>query len=170
MSDGPEARGPGHWAADEIVAPELLALKAIYDEIAGSRGLAAWTALPPVETLPGVGDLAIVEVDAADRYPYLAIGEGYRRTAAVGMPKGGGLKPGPDGRTCETRAVIRQHFGLAIRERRPFHVSVTRWDGPKILQYDRLILPLDSGPAQGKAGEITHLLVGEVFLRVAKPG
>ncbi|MFC3676796.1 hypothetical protein [Ferrovibrio xuzhouensis] len=160
MADGTEHRGEGHWAADEIVAPALLALKAVYDEVRGNALLAAYSALPPVETLPGLADLAMVEVDADRRFPYQAMGEGYRRTAAIG---GSGLQPGPDGRTFETRPVIRQHFGLALSEARPFHVSVTRWDGPKILQFDRLILPLDDG-----RGEITHLLVGEVFLRVAK--
>jgi len=160
MAGGTEHRGEGHWAADEIVAPELIALKAVYDEARGGAALAAYTALPPVETLPGVTDLALVTVDAERRFPYAAMGAGYRRTAAIG---GGGLVPGPDGRTCETRAVIRQHFGLAIAESRPVHVSVTRWDGPKILQFDRLILPLVDGD-----GGIDHLLVGEVFLRVAK--
>ncbi|WP_341702881.1 hypothetical protein [Ferrovibrio sp.] len=151
-----------HWAADEIVAPALIALKAVYDEIRGDAPLATYTALPPAETLPGLADLAVVEVDADRSFPYQAIGAGYRRTAAIG---GAGLQPGPDGRIRETRPVIRQHFGLALAEGRPFHVSVTRWDGPKILQYDRLILPLDDG-----RGSITHLLVGEVFLRVAKEG
>lgn len=165
MAGGTEHRGEGPgsdrpWAADEIVAPALLALKAVYDEVRGSAPLAAFAAMPPVETLPGLADLALVEVDGDRRFPYLAMGEGYRRTAAIG---GSGLLPGPDGRTCETRPVIRQHFGLALSEARPFHVSVTRWDGPKILQFDRLILPLDDS-----RGEITHLLVGEVFLRVAK--
>lgn len=148
------------WAADEIVAPALIALRAVYDELRGPAALPAFAALPPVEALPGVADLAIVAVDADRRFPYLAMGEGYRRTAAIG---GAGLQPGPDGRTFETRAVIRQHFGLAIDEARPFHVSVTRWDGPRILQFDRLVLPFVDGD-----GEISHLLVGEVFLRVAK--
>jgi hypothetical protein len=155
--DGGQGRA---WAADEIVAPVLIALKAVYDEVRGPAPLAAFAAMPPVETLPGLADLALVEADADRRFPYLAMGEGYRRTAAIG---GAGLQPGPDGRIFETRAVIRQHFGLAIGETRPFHVSVTRWDGPKILQFDRLVLPLDDG-----RGDITHLLVGEVFLRVAK--
>lgn len=158
--DGDRDQGERLWAADEIVAPALVALKTIYDEVRGPASLAAWSALPPAETLPGVADLAVVEVDADRRFPYLTMGEGYRHTAAIG---GAGLQPGPDGRTCETRPVIRQHFGLAIGEARPFHVSVTRWDGPKILQFDRLILPLDDG-----RGTITHLLVGEVFLRLAK--
>lgn len=161
-----------HWAADEIVAPELIALKALYDEARGGRRLLAYADLPPMEALPGLRDLALVEVGAeAGRYVYLAIGEGYRATAAVG---GGGLKPGPDGVTLELRPVIRQHFDLTVAERRPFHISITRWDGPKILQYDRLILPLDDGrdgAAYGDGGgEVTHLLVGEVFLRVAKAG
>lgn len=165
---------PGHhWAADEIVAPSLIALKAWYDEARGQgtkaeRPMVAFAELPPVETLPGVSDLAIVEVRADGRYPYIATGEGYRRTVMVGG--GPGLKPGPDGVTAETRPVIRQHFGLAIAQRGPFHVSVTRWDGPKILQYDRLILPLDDGSKGPDGGEITHLLVGEAFLRLAKTG
>ncbi len=160
---------PGHhWAADEIVAPSLIALKAWYDEARGTRAIVPFAELPHVETLPGVTDLAIVEVRADGSYPYLATGEGYRRTAAVGG--GPGLQPGPDGVMAETRAVIRQHFGLAIAQRGPFHVSVTRWDGPKILQYDRLILPLDDGRPGREGSEITHLLVGEVFLRLAKTG
>jgi hypothetical protein len=146
-----------HYAADEIVAPALIALKAWYDEARDGRAMAAFAALPPRGTLPGPADLAIAEVRGDGRYPYLAMGEQYRRTAA--------LSAGPDGVTLETRPVVCQHFDLATAQRGPFHVSVTRWDGPKILQYDRLILPLDDG-----AGTVSHLLVGEVFLRVAKPG
>lgn len=152
--------GKRHWAADEIVAPALIALKAWYDDLKGDRAMVAFAALPDLRTLPGVADLAVVEVHGDGRYPYLAMGEGYRRMAA--------LVPGPDGVTIETRPVVRQHFDLACQERGAFHVSITRWDGPKILQYDRLLLPLDDGT--GKGGAITHLLVGEVFLRVAKPG
>lgn len=182
MKKPPKTVPPGvpghHWAADEIVAPGLIALKAWYDEArhAGTkqeRPMVAFSALPPVETLPGVGDLAIVEVREDGTFPYIASGEGYRRTAEVGG--GPGLKPGPDGVVAETRPVICQHFGLAIAQRGAFHVSVTRWDGPKILQYDRLILPLDDGTGgpshhDDGGGEITHLLVGEAFLRLAKPG
>lgn len=169
------------WAAEEVVAPELVALKALYDQArhvgtphrsgTGPRALLAYAALPAMETLPALRDLALVEVGhEPGRYVYLAIGEGYRKTAAVGG--GPGLAPGPDGVTLETRPVMLQHFGLTEKERRPFHIKITRWDGPKILQYDRLILPLDDGGSGHKdgAGEITHLLVGEVFLRVAKPG
>lgn len=165
---------PGHhWAADEIVAPGLIALKAWYDEARGAatkaeRPMVAFQALPHVETLPGVTDLAILEVRSDGTYPYIAIGDGYCRTAEVGG--GPGLQRGPDGVVAETRAVIRQHFGMAIAQRGPFHVSVTRWDGPKILQYDRLILPLDDGKGGAQGGEITHLLVGEAFLRLAKTG
>jgi len=157
-----------HYAADEIVAPALIALKAWYDEARGqgtatARVMAPLSALPQdLSVLPGVVDLAVVEVYDDGRFIYLAMGEGFRRTAA--------LQPGPDGVLAETRPVIRQHFDLSMRERGAFHVSVTRWDGPKILQYDRLILPLDDGQGSGDASAITHLLVGEVFLRVAKPG
>ena len=156
-----------HYAADEIVAPALIALKAWYDEAREGRPMAAFAALPPADmpqTLPGPTDLAIVEVTGDGRYPYIAMGEQYRRTAA--------LAADPDGVTRETRPVVRQHFDLAIRQRGAFHVSVTRWDGPKILQYDRVILPLDDGgtTAPDGGGSVTHLLVGEVFLRVAKPG
>lgn len=146
-----------HYAADEIVAPSLIALKAWYDEARGSRDMAAFGALPQPHDLPGPTDLALVEVMGDGRYAYLAMGEQYRRTAA--------LKPDTDGVTRESRPVVRQHLDLAFEHRDAFHVSITRWDGPKILQYDRLILPLDDG-----AGTVTHLLVGEVFLRVAKPG
>ncbi|WP_298728093.1 hypothetical protein [uncultured Ferrovibrio sp.] len=168
-----QTRPADRWAADEIVAPELIALKALYDQARGERRMLAYADLPPVETLPGVTDLAIVKVgQEAGRYIYLAAGEGYHETAKVGG--GEGLVPGPDGVTLERRPVIRQHFDLAVTERRPFHISITRWDGPKILQYDRLILPLDdgqSGPLDGDGcGEVTHLLVGEVFLRLAKSG
>ncbi len=146
-----------HYAADEIVAPALIALKAWYDEARGSQAMAAFAALPEPHALPGPADLALIEVAGDGRYPYLAMGEQYRRTAA--------LKPDADGVTRETRPVVRQHLDLALQQRDAFHVSITRWDGPKILQYDRLILPLtDAG------GEVSHLLVGEVFLRVAKPG
>lgn len=177
MKRPPKTVPPGvpghHWAADEIVAPGLIALKAWYDEARGAgsaaeRRMVAFDALPPVETLPGVSDLAIVEVRGDGSFRYIASGEGYRRTAEVGG--GPGLVPGPDGVVVETRSVIRQHFGLAIAQRGAFHVSVTRWDGPKILQYDRLILPLDDGTGGPEGGEITHLLVGEAFLRLAKPG
>lgn len=146
-----------HYAADEIVAPSLIALKALYDEGRGKRAMLAFADLPEAAALPGPSDLAIVEVPGDGRYLYLAMGETYRRTAA--------LAAGPDGVTQETRPVVRQHFDLAITQRGAFHVSVTRWDGPKILQFDRLVLPLDDGQ-----GVVTHLLVGEVFLRVAKPG
>jgi hypothetical protein len=152
-----------HYAADEVVAPALIALKAWYDEVRDKRVIAPLTALPPdLSALPGIADLALVEVYDDGRFIYRAMGEGFRRTA--------GLKPGPDGLVAETRPVIRQHFDLSMRERRAFHVSVTRWDGPKILQYDRLILPLDDGQGSGENSGISHLLVGEVFLRVAKPG
>lgn len=146
-----------HYAADEIVAPALIALKAWYDEARGKREMAAFSALPEPHALPGPSDLALVEVSGDGRYVYLAMGEQYRRTAA--------LKPDADGVTRETRSVVCQHLDLALKQRDAFHVSITRWDGPKILQYDRLILPLDDG-----AATVTHLLVGEVFLRVAKPG
>jgi len=149
--------GTRHYAADEIVAPALIALKAWYDEARGSKGMAAFDTLPPPHELPGPADLALIEVAGDGRYAYLAMGEQYRRTAA--------LKPDADGVTRESRPVVRQHLDLAFEQRDAFHVSITRWDGPKILQYDRLILPLDDG-----AGTVTHLLVGEVFLRVAKPG
>lgn len=157
-----------HYAADEVVAPTLIALKAWYDEArsqdaAKPRVIAPLSALPSdLSTLPGIVDLALVEVYEDGRFIYRAMGEGFRRT--------GGLKPGPDGLVAETRPVIRQHFDLSMRERRAFHVSVTRWDGPRILQYDRLILPLDDGQGSGENSAISHLLVGEVFLRVAKPG
>lgn len=152
-----------HYAADEVVAPALIALKAWYDEARGKRVIAPLSVLPAdMSTLPGIVDLALVEVYDDGRFIYQAMGEGYRRTA--------GLKPGVDGVVSETRPVIRQHFDLSMRERRAFHVSVTRWDGPKILQFDRLILPLDDGQGSGEASAISHLLVGEVFLRVAKPG
>jgi hypothetical protein len=146
-----------HYAADEIVAPALIALKARYDEARGGKGMAAFDALPPPHELPGPADLALIEVSGDGRYVYLAMGEQYRRTAA--------LKPDADGVTRESRPVVRQHLDLAFEQRDAFHVSITRWDGPKILQYDRLILPLDDG-----AGIVTHMLLGEVFLRVAKPG
>jgi hypothetical protein len=146
-----------HYAADEIVAPALIALKAWYDEVRGARAMAPFDALPAPHALPGPADLAIVDVVGDGRYAYLAMGEQYRRTAA--------LKPDPDGVTRETRPVVRQHFDLAVDQGNAFHVSVTRWDGPRILQYDRLILPLTDS-----AGAISHLLVGEAFLRVAKPG
>ncbi len=146
-----------HYAADEIVAPTLIALKAWYDEARGTKAMAPFNALPEPHALPGPADLALIEVAGDGRYPYLAMGEQYRRTAM--------LKPDADGVTRETRPVVRQHLDLALKQREAFHVSITRWDGPKILQYDRLILPLtDAG------GEVSHLLVGEVFLRVAKPG
>lgn len=157
-----------HYAADEVVAPALIALKAWYDEARGHgtakpRMMAPLSALPPdLSTLPGIVDLALVEVYDEGRFVYRAMGDGFRRTA--------GLKPGPDGVMEETRPVIRQHFELCMRERRAFHVSVTRWDGPKILQYDRLILPLDDGQGSGETSAIGHLVVGEVFLRVAKAG
>ncbi len=157
-----------HYAADEIVAPALIALKAWYDETRGHRPMAGFADLPlgPAlgAALPGPTDLAIVDVGGDGRYAYLAMGENYRHTAA--------LAAGPDGVTIETRPVLRQHFDLAMAQRGAFHVSVTRWDGPKILQYDRLVLPLDDGAvnhADG-GGMVTHLLVGEVFLRIAKPG
>lgn len=146
-----------HYAADEIVAPALIALKAWYDETRGSAPMAAFDLLPDPYALPGPADLAVVEVAGDGRYAYVAMGEQYRRTAA--------LKLDADGVTRETRPVVRQHLGLALKQRGAFHVSVTRWDGPKILQYDRLILPLTD-----PAGAVSHLLVGEVFLRVAKPG
>lgn len=149
--------GARHYAADEIVAAALIALKAWYDEARGSRAMAAFNMLPEPHTLPGPADLAIAELSGDGRYVYTAMGEQYRRTAA--------LKPDPDGVTRETRPVVCQHLDLALAQRRAFHVSVTRWDGPKILQYDRLILPLDDG-----ADTVTHLLIGEVFLRVAKAG
>lgn len=151
------SNGPRHYAADEIVAPELIALKALYDDLRGRQPLLAYDALPPVETLPGVSDLALVEALADGRYRYRAMGNGYRHTA------GAALKTAGDGTTAENRPVVLQHFDLAVTERRPVHVSVTRWDGPKILQFDRLVLPLTDGQ-----GEIGHLLVGEVFLRLAK--
>ncbi len=146
-----------HYAADEIVAPALIALKAWYDEARGGKPMAPFDQLPEPHALPGPADLALIEVAGDGRYPYLAMGEQYRRTAM--------LKPDTDGMTRETRPVVRQHLDLALKQREAFHVSITRWDGPKILQFDRLILPLtDAG------GEVSHLLVGEVFLRVAKPG
>jgi hypothetical protein len=151
------SNGPRHYAADEIVAPELIALQALYDDLRGQQPMLAYDALPPVEALPGVADLALVEALADGRYRYLAMGNGYHHVA------GEALKAGADGTVIETRPVVRQHFDLAVTERRPVHVSVTRWDGPKILQYDRLILPLLDG-----RGEIAHLLAGEVFLRYAK--
>lgn len=129
----------------------------MYDDLRGQHTLLAYDALPPVEALPGVADLALVEALADGRYRYLAMGNGYRHVA------GEALKTGPDGTITETRPVVRQHFDLAVTERRPVHVSVTRWDGPKILQYDRLILPL-----LDRRGDIAHLLAGEVFLRFAK--
>lgn len=156
MSDG------RHYAADEIVAPALIALKAWYDQTRGTRPMAAFADLPELHSLPGVADLALVEVSADGRFAYLGMGEGYRRTAA--------LTSGPDGVTAETRPVVRQHFDLAASQRGAFHVSVTRWDGPRILQFDRLVLPLDDGAAKPGGGEVTHLLVGEVFLRFAKTG
>ncbi|PJI43217.1 hypothetical protein [Ferrovibrio sp.] len=149
--------GTRHYAADEIVAPALIALKAWYDEARGSKSMAAFDTLPPPHELPGPADLALIEVAGDGRYAYLAMGEQYRRTAA--------LKPDADGVTRETRPVVRQHLDLAFEQRDAFHVSITRWDGPKILQYDRLILPLTDAE-----GSVSHLLVGEVFLRVAKPG
>ncbi len=163
MTNGPTR----HYAADEIVAPALIALKAWYDEARGLRDMAPFAALPPGHALPGPADLAIVEVRGDGRYPYVAMGEQYRRTACSGP---GALAAGPDGVTLETRPVVRQHFDLAVTQRGAFHVSVTRWDGPRIQQYDRLILPLDDGSEAAAGGEITHLLVGEVFLRVAKTG
>lgn len=146
-----------HYAADEIVAPALIALKAWYDEARGSKPMASFDILPEPHALPGPADLAILRVTGDGRYPYLAMGEQYRRSAA--------LKPDADGITRETRPVVRQHLDLALAQGGAFHVSVTRWDGPRILQYDRLILPLADA-----AGAVSHLLVGEVFLRVAKPG
>lgn len=146
-----------HYAADEVVAPALIALKAWYDEARGDQPMAAFDRLPEPHTLPGPADLALIEVGGDGRYAYLAMGEQYRRTAA--------LKPDADGVTRETRPVVRQHLDLALKQREAFHVSITRWDGPKILQYDRLILPLIDAD-----GAVSHLLVGEVFLRVAKSG
>ena len=153
-----------HYAADEVVAPALIALKAWYDEARGAgtaaeRPMAGFADLPDLNTLPGVSDLALVELAGDGSYVCRAMGEGYRRIAA--------LVPGGDGVIRETRPVIRQHFDLALRQGGSFHVSVTRWDGPKILQYDRLILPL-TGDGPAGPGTVTHLLVGEVFLRLAK--
>ncbi|HEX6957379.1 MAG TPA: hypothetical protein VF194_05270 [Ferrovibrio sp.] len=163
MKPPTQTRPADHWAADEIVAPELVALKAWYDGARGARPMLAFAALPYLATLPGAADLALVALAEEDgSYLYLQTGEGYRRTAAVG---GGGLQPRPDGRIAETRPVMCQHLDLAAAQRAPFHVSVTRWDGLKILQYDRLILPLDDGQQKGM---VTHLLVGECFLRLAK--
>lgn len=155
------------YAADEIQAPELIALKTVYDEARGAgtsaeRAMAAFADLPAAETLPGLPDLAIVECLADRSYRYLAMGNGYARIAA--------LKPGADGVVRETRPVVRQHFDLAINQREPFHVSITRWDGPKILQFDRLVLPLDDGTGGADGGIVTHLLTGDVFLRFARGG
>src|SRR3546814_17352235 len=102
----------------------------------------------------------MVEVDADRRFPYQAMGEGYRRTAAIG---GSGLQPGPDGRTCENRPVIPQHFGLALSAARSFPYSVTRWAGPKILQFDHLLIPPND-----RQRATTPPPAGGVFLRFAQ--
>jgi hypothetical protein len=172
VTHGPGSGSGRHYAADEIVAPELIALKAWYDQARGSQAMATADAVPPLEQLPGAADLALAELRSDGRYAYLALGERYRRLAA--------LRPKADGAIIETRPVVRQHFDLAIEQQAPFHVSITRWDGPRILQYDRLILPLRHGPEAGGpeaggpdasgTGAVRHLLAGEVFLRVAKPG
>lgn len=62
--------------------------------------------------MPGPADLAILEVTGDGRYSYLAMGEQYRRTAA--------LKPDADGVTRETRPVVRQHLDLALAQGVPF--------------------------------------------------
>ncbi|MEK9970363.1 MAG: hypothetical protein VW600_14580 [Ferrovibrio sp.] len=157
MTNGPGHGSGRHYAADEIVAPALIELKAWYDEARGPHAMAPFDAVPALDQLPGAADLALADVQQDGRYVYIAMGEQYRRLAA--------LAAGPDGIAVETRPVVRQHFDIAIEQQAPFHVSITRWDGPRILQYDRLILPLRDG-----AGAVSHLLAGEVFLRVAKPG
>ena len=148
---------PRGWLADEVQAPSLVDLLAWYDKTRGTRPVLPVSALPALETLPGAADLALIEIEPYGNYRYRACGEAYRLLS--------GLLADPDDVMRENRAVIRQHLDLAAREHRPFHVSITRWDGPNILQYDRLILPLDDGH-----GTISHLLVGEAFLRYARGG
>lgn len=140
-----------HWAADEVVAPNLVALKAWYDSRRPKRRALPLADLPMLETLPGAADLALVAVSETGDFIYERLGAIYEKLSGqvVGQP--------------ETRRVPLQHLGLALRKEGPFHVSITRFEGPRILQYDRLILPLS-----GEGGHISHLLIGECFLRVAK--
>lgn len=148
---------PRGWLADEVQAPSLVDLLAWYDATRAGRPVLPVSALPALENLPGAADLALIEREPYGNYRYRAMGEAYRALS--------GLVTDADGAMRESRAVIRQHLDLACRDGHPFHVSITRWDGPNILQYDRLILPLDDGH-----GSITHLLVGEAFLRYARGG
>jgi len=148
---------PRGWLADEVQAPSLVDLLAWYNTARGERAVLAMAGIPALSKLPGAADLALIEIEPYGNYRYRGMGKAYKALAA--------LKPDGDGVTRESRAVIRQHLDFACREGHPFHVSITRWDGPKVLQYDRLILPLDDGQ-----GSITHLLVGEAFLRFARGG
>ncbi|WP_374634315.1 hypothetical protein [Ferrovibrio sp.] len=146
---------PLGWLADEIQAPSLLELNAWYTAARGANPLAPVDAVGKLTALPAADDLGLVEIMPDGSYLYRQIGPAYAKLSE--------LRPDADGLTRETRAVMRQHLDLACSEAKPFHVSITRWDGPRILQYDRLILPLgDAG------GIISHLLIGEAFLRVAR--
>jgi len=146
---------PLGWLADEIQAPSLLELNAWYNQARGDQPLAPAATLGRLADLPAAEDLGLVEIMPDGAYLYRQIGRAYGQLSE--------LKPDMDGLTRENRPVMRQHLDLVCREGKPFHVSITRWDGPRILQYDRLILPLcDAG------GAITHLLIGEAFLRVAR--
>ncbi len=148
---------PRGWLADEVQAPALVDLLAWYNATRGDKPVLPVAALPALAKLPGGDDLALIEIEPYGGYRYRSMGEAYKTLAS--------LVPDGDDVTRESRAVIRQHLDLASREGHPFHISITRWDGPNILQYDRLILPLDDGH-----GAITHLLVGEAFLRYARGG
>jgi len=146
---------PRGWLADEIQAPSLFELNEWYHARRGEAVFPPPDVIPDLAALPGGDDLAKLRIGPGDDYIYEAMGPAYRALSA--------LLPGPDGRVHETRAVMRQHVGFVLGQKLPFHVSITRWDGPRILQYDRLLLPF--GP---DAGHITHLLVGEAFLRLAR--
>ncbi len=146
---------PLGWLADEIQAPSLLELNAWYNAARADKPLAPANAIGKLADLPAADDLGLVQIMPDGSYLYRQIGPAYAKLSE--------LRPDADGLTRESRAVMRQHLDLAGSEAKPFHVSITRWDGPRILQYDRLILPLTDAD-----GAITHLLIGEVFLRVAR--
>ena len=76
--------GTRHYAADEIVAPALIALKAWYDEARGSKSMAAFDTLPPPHELPGPADLALIEVAGVHEL----FGEVQARGASVIKPLG----------------------------------------------------------------------------------
>lgn len=146
---------PRGWLADEIQAPDLVALNAWYESLPADKGLPDAPGAASLEGLPGADDLALLRIEADGAMVYESQGQGYRQLA--------GLLPDADGLIRETRAVMRQHVGIVLDQARPFHISITRWDGPRILQYDRLLLPFGLASAR-----ITHVLVGETFLRLAR--